>query len=297
MYRILLLFCASALLVSSCVENSSKYQALLSQLDSLQNEYGIQSDELDEIFATLNEIEAGLSSIRESENIIAIQSQSQDGMNIPADTKSQIKEDIKSIQSAIHQYQEQIAQLKKDNRIKSAQFQKRLNALSKELKEKSDIIGNLTKQLDEKNAQLEVKSQEIASLGQVVSNLKEEVNVLNIEEKKLREKVSDQERALYSVYYIIGTKDELIEADVITKGGLFKSAKVSYQSEQNTFVRIDYREISSINTNAKRAKILSVHPKGTYSLETDKESGETSLIISDAEKFWEQTKYLVIQTN
>ncbi|MBR4882517.1 MAG: hypothetical protein IKU18_01430, partial [Bacteroidales bacterium] len=64
-----------------------------------------------------------------------------------------------------------------------------------------------------------------------------------------------------------------------------------------TFVRIDYRNISIINTNAKKAKVLSVHPKGTYTLESDSESGEISLIISNPDAFWEQTKYLVIQTN
>ena len=134
-------------------------------------------------------------------------------------------------------------------------------------------------------------------MGEVVSNLKNEVNTLSVEEKKLKDKVASQEQELYSVYYIVGSKSDLIDAGVITKGGLFKSAKVSYLSEQDTFVKIDYRNISIINTNAKRAKVLSIHPKGTYTLENDAESGEVSLIISDPAAFWEQTKYLVIQTN
>lgn len=286
-----------SVILTSCVENSSKYKALKAQLDSLNTEYGIQSSELDEVFATLNEVEAGLKSIRESENIIAVQSQTQDGMEVPAESKIQIKQDMEAVKQAIKKYQQQIAELKKDNRIQSQQFKKRLNALSKELKEKSELIENLTAQLDEKDAQLEIKTKEIASLGEVVSNLKNEVNTLSIEEKKLKDKVASQEQELYSVYYIVGSKSDLIDAGVITKGGLFKSAKVSYLSEQDTFVKIDYRNISIINTNAKRAKVLSIHPKGTYTLENDAESGEVSLIISDPAAFWEQTKYLVIQTN
>ncbi|MBE6225897.1 MAG: hypothetical protein IJA38_02165 [Bacteroidales bacterium] len=286
-----------SVILTSCVENSSKYKALKAQLDSLNTEYGIQSSELDEVFATLNEVEAGLKSIRESENIIAVQSQTQDGMEVPAESKIQIKQDMEAVKQAIKKYQQQIAELKKDNRIQSQQFKKRLNALSKELKEKSELIENLTAQLDEKDAQLEIKTKEIASLGEVVSNLKNEVNTLSVEEKKLKDKVASQEQELYSVYYIVGSKSDLIDAGVITKGGLFKSAKVSYLSEQDTFVKIDYRNISIINTNAKRAKVLSIHPKGTYTLENDAESGEVSLIISDPAAFWEQTKYLVIQTN
>ncbi len=286
-----------SVILTSCIENSSKYKALKAQLDSLNTEYGIQSSELDEVFATLNEVEAGLKSIRESENIIAVQSQTQDGMEVPAESKIQIKQDMEAVKQAIKKYQQQIAELKKDNRIQSQQFKKRLNALSKELKEKSELIENLTAQLDEKDAQLEIKTKEIASLGEVVSNLKNEVNTLSVEEKKLKDKVASQEQELYSVYYIVGSKSDLIDAGVITKGGLFKSAKVSYLSEQDTFVKIDYRNISIINTNAKRAKVLSIHPKGTYTLENDAESGEVSLIISDPAAFWEQTKYLVIQTN
>ena len=294
---ILSLFLLFSITLTSCVESSNKYKALKAQLDSLQTDFGLQAGELDAVFATLNEVEAGLKSIRESENIIAVQSQSHDGIDIPSESKEQIKNDMEAIKEAIKKYQKKISDLKRDNRIQSKQFKKRLDALTKELKEKSDLIADLTSQLNEKNAQLEIKSKEIASLGDVVSNLKNEVSKLNIEEQKLKDKLSSQEKELYSVYYIVGSKSDLINAGVITKGGLFKSAKVSYQSEKDIFVKIDYRNISIINTNAKKAKILSIHPKGTYTFEKDEDSSEMSLIISDPDAFWEQTKYLVIQTN
>ncbi len=282
---------------SSCVESSSKYKALQAKLDSLQADFGLQAGELDEVFAILNEVETGLQYIRESENIIAVQSNTGDGLEVPADKKEQIKNDMIAVKEAISKYHKQIEALKKDNRIQSQQFKKRLNSLSKELKEKSQLIDRLTNQLNETNAQLELKTKEAASLGEVVSNLKNEVNELSKEEQKLKDKVASQEKELYSVFYIVGSKEELIEAGVVTKGGLFKSAKVSYQAEKDIFVKIDYRQISTINTNAQKAKVLSIHPKGTYTMETDSELGEVSLIISDPAAFWEQTKYLVIQTN
>lgn len=294
---VIALLLLGSVLSTSCVENSGKYKALKAQLDSLQADFGLQAGELDEVFATLNEVEAGLKFIRESENIITVQSQTQDGMEVPANSKEQIKNDMNAVKEAIQKYQKQIADLKKDNRIQSQQFKKRLNAISKELKEKSQLIENLTAQLNEKSTQLEIKTKEVATLGEVVSNLKNEVNELNEEGTQLKNKVAVQEKELYSVYYIVGSKSDLIDAGVITKGGLFKSAKVSYQAERDIFVKIDYREISAINTNSPKAKVLSIHPKGTYSLETDSETGEVSLIISEPNAFWEQTKYLVIQTN
>ncbi len=277
--------------VTSCVEESAKYRELKAQLDSLQADRELQSEELDEIFAILNEVEKGLRSIRESENIIALQSK--EGMDVPSNSKEQMKNDMAAIQDAIKKYQEEIGKLSKENKIQSEQFRKKLAALQNELKEKSELITRLTKQLDEKDAQLTIKTNQIASLDKVVSNLKNEVSNLSTEGTKLKEKVASQERELYSVYYIVGTKSELITAGVMTKGGLFKSSKISYRAEKNAFVKIDYREITEINTNAKKAKVISIHPKGTYALDTV--NNETILTISDPDAFWEHTKYLVIQ--
>lgn len=277
--------------LTSCVESSSKYKALQQQLDSLQANYKMQGAELDELFATINEIEQGLSSIRETESILAVSSA--DGMEIPQGSKEQLKKDVEAIQDAIKNYQAEIEKLKKDKRLQSSQFKKRLNAMQKELKEKSEIIETLSKQIEEKDAQIVLQTKQIASLDEVVSNLKNEVAELSDEGSQLKAKVADQEAEIYSVYYIVGTKAELIEAGVMTKGGLFKSSKVSYQSEKEAFVKIDSRAISEINTNAKKAKVMSIHPKGTYAfVETD---GEMVLNISNPQEFWEQTKYLVIQ--
>ena len=276
--------------LSGCVESSGKYKALQAKLDSLQVNYNVQGAELDEIFGTLNEIEAGLSSIRESESILTVQSQ--DGVEVKG-SREQLKEDVQAIQDAIKNYQNQIKKLQNDNRMQSSQFKKRLSAMQKELKEKSAVIDGLYKQIEEKDAQISMQTRQIASLDEIVSNLKEEVTTLNNEGKELKAKVADQEAAIYTVYYIVGTKQELIEAGVTTKGGLFKSSKVSYQAEKDAFVKIDLRAISEINTNASKAKVMSVHPKGTYAfVETD---GEMVLNISNPQEFWEQTKYLVIQ--
>lgn len=282
-----------AMASTSCVESSQKYKDLEAKLEALQSGYDLKAQELDEIFAVINEVEQGLSSIRESENIITVQAQDTDGLTVNSGTKEQIKNDMKAIEEAIKHYQDKIEKLTKQNKIQSSQFKKRLNALQKELKEKSELISNLSDQLDKANTQLTIKTQEVSSLNEVVANLKEDVSNLNVSNTELSGKVAAQDKELYSAYYIVGSKNDLAQAGVITKGGLFKSAKVSYQSEKDVFVKIDYREVSSINTNAKKVKIMSVHPKGTYALE--EVDGVVILNISHPDEFWEQTKYLVIQ--
>lgn len=115
------------------------------------------------------------------------------------------------------------------------------------------------------------------------------------QEKDLnKETITTQDQLLNTAFYIAGSKNELINSMVLSKGGLFRSAKISYEAEQSAFIKIDIRNIKDINLNAKKAKVLSVHPTGTYTLENDA-NGMLVLRISSPKAFWEQTKYLVIQ--
>jgi DNA repair exonuclease SbcCD ATPase subunit len=288
--------CATALaaiVLSSCVENSSKYKQLQAQLDSLQGTHGTQKNMLDEVFATLNEVEEGLVDIRQKENIITAET-NKDGLDVPESQRVRLMEDVIAVKEAINRYKEKIEQLKKDSNLKSVEFKKKLNSLQKELEQKSRTIESLQGLLKEKDLIISQKEQTIDSLEHHASDLKEDITVLTGEKDELKDKVASQDRALFAAYYIVGSKEDLIEAGVISKGGLFKSAKVSYEAEKTSFIKIDYREISTINTNSQKAKVLSNHRKGTYSIE--EVDGEAIINISDPEGFWEQTKYLVIQT-
>ncbi|PKP41920.1 MAG: hypothetical protein CVT93_06300 [Bacteroidetes bacterium HGW-Bacteroidetes-10] len=288
------LLAIAALSLSSCVENSAKYKALQAQLDSLGSAHSVKSAEFEEVFATLNEVENGLKSIREAENILVLQSQ-KGGAEIPENSREQLKSDVAAIGEAIQSYKQQINKLKNDGRIQSSQFKKRLAALTAELEAKSELIEDLGRQLEEKDRQLVVKSQQIETLDKTVTNLRDEVTTLAQATASQQETIANQEAQINSGYYIIGTKSELITANVMSKGGLFKSAKISYQAEQSAFIKIDIREVKEIQINADRAKVLSVHPTGTYTLEPGA-NGMQVLKISQPATFWEQTKYLVIQT-
>lgn len=276
----------------SCVESSQKYKDLQSRLDSLSLVKDSTSAQLEDVFATLNEVENGLRSIREAENIIALQSQNNGELTVT--TREQMKQDVTAIGEAIAAYKAQVAKLRNDNRIQSAQFRKRLDAMTAELEQKSVLIADLQKQLEEKDTQLRIKSQQIATLDQTVSNLRGDVASLAQEKELHKETIATQDQLINTAFYIAGSKDELINAKVLSKGGLFRSARISYEAEQSAFVKIDIRKVNEINLNAAKAKILSIHPTGTYTMETDA-NGMQVLKISSPQSFWEQTKYLVIQ--
>lgn len=119
--------------LGSCVESSQKYKALQAKADSLQAVSNGQSDEMDKLLADLNDISAGMQSIREAEHILAIESQS-DTKN--SKSKSQItalKNDVQALSDAIAGYKEKIAKLEGTNKRQSAEFKKLIAGLNEEL--------------------------------------------------------------------------------------------------------------------------------------------------------------------
>ena len=60
------------------------------------------------------------------------------------------------------------------------------------------------------------------------------------------------------------------------------------------FTKADLRSLMTIESHEKSAKLLTVHPAGSYKLERDNNK-KYVLKITDPAKFWSVTKYLVIQ--
>ena len=63
--------------------------------------------------------------------------------------------------------------------------------------------------------------------------------------------------------------------------------------DQSFFNKGDKRTLSSIPLPAKKAKVLSHQPAGSYTL-TEK-NGQAVLTITNPDKFWSLSNYLVIQ--
>ena len=93
-----------------------------------------------------------------------------------------------------------------------------------------------------------------------------------------------------TVWYAIGTKSELKEEKILRSGDVLQEqdANLDY------FTKADKRSLTTIPTNAKGAKLLTIHPEGSYRLERDKNK-EYVLTITNPDKFWELSRYLVIQ--
>ena len=75
--------------------------------------------------------------------------------------------------------------------------------------------------------------------------------------------------------------------------GIGQTAKLSNNLDINMFTQIDYTKVTEIPINSKGIKVVTTHPTGSFSLVKNGKIVE-KLVISDPEKFWSASKYLVI---
>ncbi len=272
--------------INGCVESSQKYKNLLATVDTLKAVNASQTAEMESLFADLNDISAGMQSIREAEHLLALETSG----DVPsAKSKKQVealKSDIRAVSEAINGYKEQVALLEKKNKRQSAEFKKLIAGLNEELEQRSLKINEIVAQLAEKDKQLAAKIREIADLNQNVAQL-------NKESASQKSTIAEQDQTIHEANYLVGTRKALKEAKVISRQGLFCPPIVSSQAQDADFKSIDVRQTKAIALESKKAKVLSVHPSDSYTLEPG-EDGMLVLKIQDENAFWKQTKYLVV---
>lgn len=274
------------LFLSGCVEKSEKYKALRASLDSLNVAYSEQGVEMENVFAGLNDISSGMQSLREAENLLTVQAAQENKAGKSKQQLAQLKSDIGALSAAIATYKEQIGKLEGTNKRQSAEFKKLIAGLNAELELRNQKITEITQQLADKDLLIATKTKEI-------SNLNQNVETLNQETTAQKETIGKQDQTIHLANYLIGSRKELKDANVISRQGLFCPPIVSSQAQKANFVSIDMREQKSIPLNSKKAKLLSTHDADSYSLE-EGEGGMLTLKIKDEGAFWKQTRYLVV---
>ena len=278
---------ASMFFLSSCVESSQKYKTLQARLDSLNTVFTAQHAEMEGMFADLNDISAGMQSLREAEHLLTLEAEKESKSSSKSSQQlARLKNDVQAFSYAIAGYKSQIDKLEKKNKNQSAEFKKMMANLKAELEVRNQKITDITAQLAAKNQELAVKTKEVADLT-------ENVEALDKANKSQQMTLNEQDITLHQAHYLIGSRKELKDAEVISRQGIFCPPIVSSQAQKANFADLDIREIKTLPLKSKKAKILSVHPKDTYTLETD-EDGNLTLKISDEHNFWKQTKYLVV---
>lgn len=276
----ILCFVSCLAVLTSCDYFTREKEQLTAQNDSLTVALSEKQFALDQAMQSIADIQEGFRAINEAEGRVAIQT----GVEGVTDAQ-RLKEDLQFIQQKMEENRKQIEQL-----------QKKLNARGSEAASLRKVLANLQQELADKTAsiaalhsELAQKNFRIAELDSAVVMLTTDVNTLQEITDAQHEVIEQQVTQLHTAWYVYGTAKELKEQNILKDGKVMSSADFN----KNYFTEIDTRDDSVFPLYAKHAKLLTVHPAGSYEFTKD-ESKQLTLSIIDAEAFWSVSRYMVI---
>jgi DNA repair exonuclease SbcCD ATPase subunit len=277
-----------AFVAVSCVENSSKYKSAIAQRDSLALQKQIMDSSYNQTLTLLNDIETGFSEINQTESNMKLNLKGVEGST---NKRAQIAAQMKAIKETMEKNKAKISELQRlvgKNSKATAQLQETIKRLQTELDAKTTQLQSLQAELEQKNIKITELTTTVAEQGK---NIAEQSST--IEQQKTTIKTQDVD--IHTVWYVVATSKQLKENKIVTGGGLFKSKKLSASDfDQKNFTQADLRTLSSIPTNSKSVKILSLHPADSYKLVTGADK-KITIEITNPSKFWSASKYLVVQ--
>jgi len=271
-------------LVWSCKEDptqSEQYKQLEQENQAVAAESGMKDSTINSLFGAFNRIGENLRQIKEKQGLLG--KNEQGGVETGKDMEQKIAADLYAIDSLLSENKKLIERMRRNakaNKGKIAELEAAIATLEQTIAEKDTEISGLKEQLASTNASLASMIQMYQDKDQLATTQRAELN---------------------KAFYCVGTTKELTANGVLTKEGGFigigKVAKLNTQGmNMEYFKQVDITQVLDIPVGAKKAKVVTSHPAGSYKLEVVEGKTE-KLTITDPNAFWSVSKYLVVQAD
>lgn len=284
MKRLLILGFA-ALIAVSCQneEQSAEVQRLADENEALMKQLNQKDSTLFLFEESFSAIQENLSMISEREKSIQLSS---GDLKSGEDAREEITKDIQAINTLLADNKNTIARLNKSLAKygqESAVFKKLIDQLNADIESKEEEVSYLKENLTAANFTIEILNEMLDS-----AEFRNEIQ---------GDMIRMQSESMNTAYYAIGSFKDLQENEVLTKEGgvigLGTTKNLKDNFNKDYFVQIDITKTLSIPLNAKKVEVASVHATDSYELQGE---DEKTLLIKNPTKFWEATKYLVVVT-
>ncbi|MBL0105591.1 MAG: hypothetical protein IPP51_18490 [Bacteroidetes bacterium] len=281
---IFVIIAAVAIAGSGCNNHEAEIAAAKRSSDSLAAIINTRDQSINEFLADFNQIETNLDSIAHKQDAINVNVENQGEMK--STTKERINQNIAAIN-----------ELMEANRKKIAELNRKLKGNNGQIAELKKMIETLNGQLAEKDKELADLNDKLNNLNTQVAQLQTNIDTLNQVSAAKSKTIEDQTTALHTAYYVVGKSKDLQTKQVITRtGGLLgigKTPMLASNIDNSKFTKIDYAQVSTIPIDSKAAKMVTSHPADSYTLNKTKDK-VVSIQITNPEKFWSASKYLVV---
>lgn len=281
MMKKMMMLAFGVLILAGCKHKSTEAKdvAFMMQRDSLNRIIAQKDNEINDMVATLNDIEEGFRAINEAERRVTV---AREGNSVISTER--IRENMQFIAETMKQNRELINKLRNQLRqssVKGDQLRRTLDNLTLQMEEKNSQIQQL-------RASLEAKDVEIGELTEQVQDLTTSVTHLEEETAQKTQTISSQEKQLNTAWFVYGTKSELKKQHIIENGKVLQS-----NFNRDYFTKIDIRVDNEIRLYSRSAKLLTAHPSSSYTLTQDANK-QYILRITNPQLFWATSKYLVV---
>lgn len=254
-------------------KTTPEYQQLAEDADRTSAQVAERDSTINMLFGTMNRISENLRTIRAKQGQLGTTDKGAEG----PDMEQRIMDDLSSIDGLLAENKDLIGKLRK---------QAKASATS--ISELDRTIADLEASTAEKDTEIGMLKEQLASTNSSLATL--------IEMYRDKSQLADMQRnEMNTAWYAIGTQKELRGAGVLAKeGGVAGIGAVSKLNSNNLpkdyFTQIDVTRTLQIPLAAKKAKLATSHPAGSYKLE----EGAQQLVITDPNAFWSMSKYLVV---
>jgi outer membrane murein-binding lipoprotein Lpp len=266
----------------------------ITRLSTIKDSLSVATSEKDsailDFLMAFNEIQENLDSIKKLEKIVTV-ARDQKG-ELSGSRKQQIVEDLALLNQLIQKNKELNASLQ--NKLGSANS--RIGQLEGMVGEFQRMVTLLNSQVEQKDVEIEQLSRDIGRLNSDIAQLADEVISVRLDAQAKAVIIEEQTEAINKVYYAMGSVKELTDNEVLEKSGgvlgMGRTLKIRKDFNREYFTAADMRGLTYIPLHAEKARLISVHPMGSYRISGTK-SADT-LFIDDSREFWKASKYLLL---
>ncbi|MBK9176358.1 MAG: hypothetical protein IPM46_08460 [Flavobacteriales bacterium] len=203
------------------------------------------------------------------------------------DKRKKVVRDLQLMNGLMQESRDRIAELTKRldrSKIEASGLRKKLKELDAMLASRDSSISIMKDGLLAKDFQIE--------------QVNTQLTAMELEVAKREAFIEQQTNEMNAAWYVVGTSKELEERGVVTRtGGIIgigKTAHMSGEVQQGEFKQVDARQVTRVPLSAKKARLVSEHPKDSYAMV---EEGDlfAYLEIKDPASFWKLSRYMVVE--
>jgi len=278
---------SGGLILPGCKDYKPEMERAIAERDSILTLSATKDSSISSFIESMNEIESNLDSITRTQ--VAIARESGNGTEMSQDVKDRISFNIDVISELLERNTQIIESLNRKlsgNELTIASLRRKIVELTEENTRKDNEIIALR--------------QESTDLRSAIDGLNRTVDSMYVETQQRDIIISQKTEQLHTAYWIMGTYKELNGKKIMKKEGGFlgmgKDKVLEGDLNPESFTKIDITKLNIISINSKEAKLITNHPPDSYKLNKDIKGFVKTLEITNPNRFWKSSKYLVIVT-